>query len=116
MTKNEPFPAHLEFSKEYGQRRQTVTEMVISISNAGRLVSEFKHLQQAASYMAEALGFYKKIDNYMADLIPYQEGDKTARGFDFKHTLVHNDGGEIARQALAEWQGNHEPKPTTNNE
>lgn len=39
-----------------------------------------------------ALKFYANLENYMAKL-----GDN---GFDYKHTPVHNDSGENARQAI----------------
>lgn len=52
------------------------------------------HLLTSIDVLREALGFYKQLLNYMAEL----QGGK----FDFKHTLVHIDGGDKARKALAQ--------------
>lgn len=47
--------------------------------------------------LVEALKFYTKLENYMADLI---EGEKPY--FDFRKTPVHNDSGKIAKATLKE--------------
>ena len=50
--------------------------------------------------LKKALEFYTKLENYMAELLPVTK-EGLNRGFDFKHTPVHNDGGRIAKAALA---------------
>lgn len=54
--------------------------------------------QQKLDVAVEALEFYTKLENYLAEL---KEGDEGQRPFfDFKHTPVHMDCAKIAKAAL----------------
>jgi hypothetical protein len=61
--------------------------------------AKFTATQQKLDVAVDALEFYKKLENYMAEL---KEGDEGQRPyFDFKCTPIHVDSGKVAKTALA---------------
>lgn len=57
--------------------------------------ADYRELLEENERLREALKFYAKLDNYMAEFV-----NKPIPTFDFKNTPVHLDSGKLARATL----------------
>jgi len=69
------------------------------VNDEKKVLKMFRKLEAEVVRLREALNFYAKLENYMAEL------KESPVGFDFKHTPVHTDCGEIAKAALQHNEG-----------